>query len=135
MKIEKREEILKEVIDEIDSALKDNRGLVFHQRRLAFLLSLGALNILELYLHNLNVIKEGVKLNHLWFKRKRQTINEYLQNQIISPISSIKDMEKIIDLIIQIEEKRDDLAYGAKANEEVIQQKINLFFKLWEFIK
>jgi len=135
MKIERHEEVLKEVLDEIDSALNDKRGLVFHQRRLAFILSLGALNILEFYFHNLNVIKEGVKLNHIWFKRKRQTINEYLQNQITFPIYSIKNIDEILEILIQIEEKREDLAYGAKSTEEILQQKINLFFKLKEFLK
>ena len=33
--------IIKEVIDEIESALKDTKGIIAHQRRLAFSLSLG----------------------------------------------------------------------------------------------
>ncbi len=34
------EEILKEVLDEIKSALEDSQGVAAHQRRLAFSLSL-----------------------------------------------------------------------------------------------
>ena len=135
MKEEKHNEILQEVLDEIESASKDKRGLVSHQRRLAFSLSLGAVTILEIYLHKLNVIKESSKINHIWFKRKKQTILEYLQNQITSPINSIENMQEIISLIIKIEEKRDDLAYGSPSTEENIQEKINLFFKLKNLTK
>jgi len=135
MKEEKHNEILQEVLDEIESASKDKRGLVSHQRRLAFSLSLGAVTILEIYLHKLNVIKESSKINHIWFKRKKQTILEYLQNQITSPINSIENMQEIISSIIKIEEKRDDLAYGSPSTEENIQEKINLFFKLKNLAK
>jgi len=44
MKEEKHQETIKEVLDEIESALKDKRGLVSHQRRLAFVISLGIRN-------------------------------------------------------------------------------------------
>ncbi|MDP3026536.1 MAG: hypothetical protein Q8N63_02420 [Nanoarchaeota archaeon] len=135
MKEEKHNEILREVLDEIESASKDKRGLVSHQRRLAFSLSLGAVTILEIYLHKLNVIKESSKINHIWFKKKKQTILEYLQNQITSSLNSIENMQEIISLIIKIEEKRDDLAYGSPSTEENIQEKINFFFKLKNLAK
>lgn len=135
MKKEKLEESLKEVLDEIETALKDQKGLIAHQRRLAFSLSLGATVLLELYLHKLSIIKEGSKINHTWFKRKKENILEILQNQITSPTSSVPDIDKILDLIIKIEEKIDDLAYGAPADEKILQEKINLFFELKGAIK
>src|SRR3989338_9095766 len=130
MKEEKHLETLNEVVDEIESALKDNRGLVFHQRRLAFSISLGAVNILEIYFHNLNIIKEGSQINHLWFRKGKDNILEQLRNQVIVNINSIDKINEIIDLIIKIEEKRDALAYGAPATEKILQEKINLFFEL-----
>ncbi len=135
MKKEKHEEILKEVLDEIETALKDGRGLISHQRRLAFSLSLGAVNLLELYLHNLSIFKEGSHINHIIFKRKKEKIYDYLQKQIISSISSIENFNKIIELLMKIEEKRDDLAYGAPATEKILQEKINLFFELRDLLK
>ena len=51
MKEERHIETLKEVLDEIETALKDVRGRVSHQRRLAFSLSLGVVNLIELYFH------------------------------------------------------------------------------------
>lgn len=135
MKEEKHLETLNEVVDEIESALKDNRGLVFHQRRLAFSISLGAVNILEIYFHNLNIIKEGSQINHLWFRKGKDNILEQLRNQVIVNINSIDKINEIIDLIIKIEEKRDALAYGAPATEKILQEKINLFFELRSLTK
>ena len=135
MKEEKHEEILKEVLDEIETALKDKRGLVAHQRRLAFSLSLGMVNLIELYFHKFNIIKEGSQVNHLWFKRKKEKVLEQLQKQIISPINSIQNINKILKIAIEIEEKRNDLAYGSPASEKILKEKINLFFKLKEVVE
>lgn len=135
MREEKHEEILKEVLDEIETALKDKRGLITHQRRLAFSISLGAVNLLELYFHKINLIKEGSKINHTWFRFKKEKIIEQLEKQITSPINSIHNINETIDLMIKIEEKRDDLAYGSPATEKVLQDKINLFFELKKLLK
>lgn len=132
MKEEKHYETLNEVLEEIETALRDPRGLKSHQRRLAFSLSLGASTLIELYFHKLNILKEGSKINHLWFKRKKDNVLISLQSQITSPIASLPNIDKIITLAINIEEKRDDLAYGAPAKEEILQEKINTFFKLRE---
>lgn len=135
MKKEKHEEILKEVDEEIKSALEDNRGLLSHQRRLVFMLSLGAENLLELYFHKLSIIKGGSKLDHRWFKRKKENIYENLQNQIIIDIKKVEKIDKIVDLIVKIEEKRDELVYGTPTGEETLQDKINLYLELKEVLK
>ena len=51
-------EIIEEVLDEIESALKSPKGIISHQRRLAFCLSLGIVYLLEYYLKKLNVFKK-----------------------------------------------------------------------------
>ncbi len=135
MKEEKHYEIINEVIDEIDSAIKDPRGLIAHQRRLAFSLSLGAINLLELYLHKHDILKQGVKMDHRWFARKKEKIIQEIENQTTSPINGLEYIDEIIDTVIAIEEKRNDLAYGSPATEELLQQKINLFFKLRSLTK
>lgn len=135
MKKERHQEVLKEVLDEIESALHDKNGLLRHQRRLAFSLSLGAVNLLEIYFHNLNILKEGSMIDHTWFKRKKERVFEKLENQITSPIRVIKNIDEIVAIISDIEKKRDDLAYGAPATEEILQAKINLFFKLKGLLK
>lgn len=135
MRPDKHEETLMEVLDEIETALIDKRGLLSHQRRLAFCLSLGTITILELYFHKLNIIKEGTKINHQWFKKKKEKILEQLQKQITTPINSILNLDKIIEISKEIEEKRDDLAYGSPATEKLLKEKINLFFELKKLLK
>ena len=130
MRPEKHEEVLQEVTDEIEAALNDARGPVSHQRRLAFSLSLGAVNLIELYLHKINIIKEGSKIDHRWFKKKEESVLEQLQRQVVAPIDSFDKIKQAVVLARKIEEKRDDLAYGAPATELVLQEKINMFLEL-----
>ncbi len=132
MKQEKTEEGLREVLEEIETALRDPRGLIAHQRRLAFSVSLGASLLVELYFHKKEVLKPGGKINHLWFRKQEKTILETLQHQITSPIKSLPQIDIIIELAKKIEEKRDDLAYGTPAEEKVLQEKIKLFLRLKE---
>lgn len=131
----KKQEIIDEVLDEIKTASQNPRGLVLHQRRLVLILSLGTMTLIELYFQKLNIWKEGSQINHRWFHRKKEALLKQLQNQIITPINSISNINKIIDLAVKIEEKRDDLAYGAKTTEGALQEKINLFFSLQELTK
>ena len=102
MKKEKFEEGLKEVLDEIENAIKGERGLLAHQRRLAFSLSLGSTILLALYLHKLNIMKEGAKINHLWFKKKKENVFAFLQNQIITQINTVPR----INLMEHLQQKR-----------------------------
>ena len=135
MKEEKHEEALKEVFDEIESASKDKEGLKSHQRRLIFMLSLGASTMIELYFHKLDIIKEGSKIDHRWFKKNNENVKKQLESQITTHIENIENINEIIKLTRSIEEKRDDLTYGAPAEEKILQEKINLFFKLKELAK
>jgi len=102
MRIEKHQESLKEVLDEINTALDDPRGLISHQRRLAMMLSIGNCELIELYFHKLGIIKEGSRIKHDWFKQKR--IKEKLENQIISPINQVTQIDNILLIATSIEE-------------------------------
>lgn len=135
MRKEKHEEVLREVLDEIESALNDKRGLLEHQRRLAFSLSLGGVNLLELYFHGLSVMKQGSMIDHRWFKRNEERVLDQLQKQITSPIGSVEKIKEIVGVMRRIEERRDDLAYGAPATNEILQEKINLFLELKKIVK
>ena len=54
-------DILEEVNEEINSALKDPRGLLIHQRRLAFCLFIGTVALMERYFEKKRSIKNGRK--------------------------------------------------------------------------
>ncbi|MBL7160263.1 MAG: hypothetical protein ISS93_00215 [Candidatus Aenigmarchaeota archaeon] len=134
MKVEKHLEILKEVEDEIGSALEDQKGLAAHQRRLAFMISLGITELIELYFHGLKVMKEGSRIKHEWLKKKN--VKEILSNQIIKPIESVKEIDKILAITKAIEEKRNDLAYSSPVEEEeILREEISKYFEIKKLIE
>lgn len=134
MRLEKHIESLKEVMDEIKNALEDPGGLKKHQRRLAIMLPLGVCELIEIYFHRLNIIKGGSRIKHNWFKQKR--VKEALSNQIICDLDNVKNIDRIISIARGIEEKRDDMAYGAPVEEEtLLKSKINDFLKLKKIIE
>ena len=124
------EEIVREVLDEIDSALKDAKGLKAHQRRIAFSLSLGCINLIEKYLVKKNVLKSGVKINHLWFKKKLDNVKKLISNQIVCPVENIPNLDNLLKIICEIEKERNELAYGKIVSEDFLRKQINLFFDL-----
>lgn len=125
-----KDEETDEIRDEIESALKDPKGILSHQKRLAFCLSLGVVNILEGYLKNKAVLKQGVKLNHQWFKKKRENAKKILSSKITSPLDRLGKIDRILDAAYNIETKRDDLAYGKKASENSLKNLINGYLEL-----
>ncbi len=125
-----RDEIIKEVLDEIDSALKDSRGTKAHQRRLAFSLSLGCVSLVEKYLDKKNVLKSGAKINHLWFKKKLENAGKLISNQIVCPVESIPKLNDLFKIAYKIENERNELAYGKIVSEEYLRKQINLFLDL-----
>lgn len=127
---EKYKEIFSEVMDEIESSLKDPKGVIAHQRRLAFSLSFGMVNLLESYLDKLNVLKPGAKINHLWLKKKKENVKKLISNQITSQIDSIENINKILDVAFKIEIERNELVYGKKVSENILNKKIDLFLNL-----
>ena len=134
MKIEKHIEVLKEVEDEISTSLEDPEGLIKHQRRLAFMISLGISELVELYFHKLGIIKEGSRIKHEWFKKK--SIKEILSNQIVKPIDSVKSIEKILLISKNIEDKRNDLAYSSPVEEEsILKEEIRCYFEIKKIIE
>jgi hypothetical protein len=125
--MEKDDEIIKEVLDEIESSLKDPQGIISHQRRLAFLLSLGAVHLIEVYLKRLNVFKSGAKINHLWLKKKKENAKKLVANQITCPIENLNKIDKLLDTTYDLEKERNELAYGKKVSEEKLKEKIAVF--------
>jgi len=132
---EKNKNILEEAMDEIEASLQDPKGIILHQSRLAFSLSAGAVALLENYLEKLNILKSGAKINHLWFKKKKENIQEILSNQITSQVEKIPEINEILNYIFNIEKDRNELAYGKRVSEENLKEKINIFLKLKELIE
>lgn len=134
MRVEKHEEGLEEVLDEIHTALEDPKGLKSHQRRLAMMLSLGTSELIEIYFHELNIMKPGARIKHNWIKKKDPY--QKLKNQITGDLKEIKKLESILDKAREIERSRNDIAYGSPVEDkETIREKINLFFEIKDIIE
>jgi|SRR3989344_4365665 len=119
-----------EALDEINTALEDSRGLGIHQKRLAFVLSAGAVSLIEAYLGNLSVLKPGRKINHRWLKKKKENAKKLIANQIICPIDNLNKLDEFLDIAYKIENKRNDVVYGPPVSEDILREQINLFLEL-----
>ncbi len=134
MEVKKHLEILREVLDEVKAAKQDSRGILNHQRRLALMLSVGICELIELYFHKLGFIKSGSRIKHDWFRQKR--IKEKLEEQLITSIDSVPQIDLIIGLAASIENSRDNLAYSSPLQDEkVLQEKISQFLELKRIIE
>jgi len=134
MKTEKHMEALREVLEEIETASKDPRGMSSHQRRLAFSISLGVATLVELYFHRLEIIKPGTLIKHEWFKKSE--IKEILSRQIIKPIEFVNRISDILKISRRIEEKRNQLAYGSPVSEDhILLEEVNSFFEIKRIIE
>ncbi len=123
----KNEEEIDEVGDEINAALNDSKGIISHQKRLAFCLSLGITNELENYLKKKNILKPGVKIDHRMLKKSKENIKKILSEKIVVEINDIKKIDFILDTAHFIESHRDNLAYGKKATEDLLKNLINKY--------
>jgi|SRR3989344_5920563 len=119
-----------EVNDEIESALKDPRGIISHQKRLAFCLSDGTVNLLEQYLKDKNVLKSGYKVDHRIFKKNKQNTKKILKTKITCSIDYLEKIDKILDFAYIIESKRNELVYGKKASEEFLNELISVYLDM-----
>jgi len=119
-----------EVADEIDAALKDIRGLAAHQKRLAFCLSAGAIEILEKYLKKEGVLRTGIKLNHQWFKKSKINVKEILAEKATISLGSLGGLDMILDAVYKIESKRNELIYGKQVSEEELRELLNQYLKI-----
>ena len=126
---QKNKEILDEVNDEIEFSLKDAKGIIAHQRRLAFVLSLGTLTLIENYLDELKVFKSGGTIKHEWLKKKKDNAKKFISNQITCPIEQVKDIDELLDMAYNLEEERNKQAYGKNISEEILKEKLNKFLE------
>lgn len=100
---------IREHLEEMQEAV--NIGIESRPATIGFHTSACAMEMLEMYLHLVNVISTGKTVNHAWFKRPKegQKIEPLIDRKL--PVSFL-DKEKIYALIYSIEDCRDNLIYG-----------------------
>ena len=99
-----------------------NQGIENKQTTIGFHASLIAVNMLELYLHEKNILKVDYLLKHEWFKSKNK-VKEKLN-------FDFEGKEKILNLLFKLEEKRNTLCYGKKQNTELINNTLKYLYEL-----
>jgi len=133
---ERHIETLKEVHETIEESIKDPRGFLPRQRRLAAMLSLGSAHLVELYFHRLNAIKPGMQIKHDWLQSEIKNIKIHLIGFLTKNIDNLPQSEKILSLAHEIELKRNELVYGvALKNDLILKEKLNLFLELKKIIE
>ncbi len=121
---------LEEVLDEINNALNDPRGLVAHQKRIGFFISFGAIALIEIYLKKSNVFKLGSKIDHRWLKRSKENVKKVISKYITCSIEELKNFDDILEIAYKIESSRNNFVYGKEISEEELRAYIDLFFEL-----
>lgn len=120
MKIEDHLKNIQESIEEIEEAIE--KGLTKRQRSLGFHVSVAATELLEVFLHKLGLLDESRTLKHNDFSSKRRALE-------ILPFD-FPHKKEIIDLLVEIEKRRNVLCYGKRKSEKELKEYLNLFNKL-----
>ncbi|MBS3122003.1 hypothetical protein J4434_03920 [Candidatus Woesearchaeota archaeon] len=125
MKIESHVRNLKESLDEIADAIK--QGIVNKQRTIGFHTSAACADMFEILLHKKNLIPPDILIKHEWFASKNK-INEKFRFEF-------DGKKEIIEMISEIERKRNILCYGKPQREEELEKIIILFNQIKEKFK
>lgn len=121
MNIEVHQKNLKESIDIVEECIQ--KGILSkRQRTIGFHCSVAAIDMLEIFLHENNLIQPGMQIKHDWFTSKKR-VEERL------PFDFPKK-GRITSLIIDIEEARNLLCYGKPQPEKTIMNVISKFNEL-----
>ncbi|MBI2135814.1 hypothetical protein HYU06_01965 [Candidatus Woesearchaeota archaeon] len=122
MRIESHLENLKESAKEINDAITE--GLLSKQRSIGFHASAGAIDMVEILLHENNLIDTGFVIKHEWFKSEKSIENKFHFD--------FPNKKEILILVKDIETIRNKLCYGKRQSEETLEKVINDFNKLKE---
>lgn len=122
MKVESHLENLKETVSEINKAIRE--GLEGKQRTLGFHTSAGAIDMLEIILHENNLIDPGFVIKHEIFNSKRKIENKFGFD--------FPRKREIIELITRIEKERNKLCYGKRQDETILIKLVDNFNQLKE---
>jgi len=117
MKIEDHLRNIRESLEVIKESIQ--RGIEERQRSIGFHTSTASVEMLEVFLHKDNLLNPSSILKHEWFSSIRKAKEKLPYD--------FRDKEEIINLLINIENKRNLLCYGKKQPIEIIEDILNDF--------
>lgn len=118
MRAEEHIKAYEEHKDVIDWAI--NRGIEQSQRTIGTHASRSIVELLSAYLHKINKIDAGFQINHRWFKSEK--VEERLPD--------FPDKKSIINKMVKLENKSENLTYGSQRAKEEIKEVIKLMNEL-----
>lgn len=113
---------LEEHLDGLEWGIRQN-----NHSSVGFHASQGAVEMVSIYLHKLNLITADIQLKHTWF-RSRKSMEEKLG-------FDFPRKEKIMLLIEEIEDMRNPLCYGTPKPEESLEIVMEKFRELRALIE
>ncbi|HDD45842.1 MAG TPA: hypothetical protein ENG42_00045 [Candidatus Aenigmarchaeota archaeon] len=125
MKIEEHVKNIRESLEEIEEAIE--LGLERRQRSLGFHVSVCATEIVEVMLHKLGLLSEERILKHTDFSSIRKA-KETLH-------FDFPEKDKIINLLVEIEKRRNILCYGKRRKKDELEDYLNLFNELKNIVE
>jgi hypothetical protein len=117
MNIEAHRSALKESLEEIKESVQ--KGLEERQRTIGFHCSAAAADMLEIFLHERNLINPGASIKHDLFASSRKA-EERLPFEF-------QDKEKLIGLFLDLERQRNLLCYGKQQTRKRIEDYLSVF--------
>jgi hypothetical protein len=124
MNIDAHKRALKESMDEIRSAI--SIGIDRRQRTIGFHCSAAAIDLLEIYLHEQNLISPGTSIKHDFFASEKKSK---------SRLPEFPKKAKVLSLLIYLESKRNTLTYGKAQSRDVIEKYIETFNSIVEIFE
>jgi hypothetical protein len=125
MKIEDHSRNIKESLDVIKESIQ--KGIQERQRNIGFNASVASVEMLETYLHKLNLINPGLAIKHELFNSLKRAEEKFKFD--------FPNKKEIIGLIHQIETKRNLLCYGRPQPIQTIESVIASFNRLKEILE
>ena len=125
MNIEKHLERLNESLEVIEESIE--KGLVRRQRNIGFNSSAAACDMFEIFLHKQSLIDPGFVVKHDWFASKNKVEEKFEFD--------FPKKKEILSRMLQIEENRNSLCYGAPKKEEIVRKLMQDFNSLKDIFK
>lgn len=121
---------IKEHLEQIQDAI--DKGIEQRPVTIGFHCSACSVEILELYLHKINLLTTGKMLKHTWFERPKlgQKIPPFIERKMAV---YFEGKEEIYDYLYTIEEQRDTLIYG-KCSKSQIQLVLDNFLAVKQIL-
>lgn len=120
MNINAHKKAIKESLELINDSIQ--AGVERRQRTIGFHCSAAAVDILETFLHEKNLIDPGTTIKHDFFASLRKA-NEKIE-------IDFPNKDSIMEALVEIEAKRNLLCYGKPQSREAIEEYLLLFNKL-----